>query len=276
MKITVLVENTVSTKAPAGLLGQHGLSMLLEIPGSGRILFDTGQTDILLENLLLMDILPDSIDYIVLSHGHFDHCGGLNAIFKARQLPATVFAGPNIFSARYARSTGGGYRHIGIPYTKEHLASSGAEFIFTYGPCQMRENIWLSGPIPRTTEFEAQNTTLLDIAKQPDGFSDEIAIYLVQPEGLVVVTGCSHRGLINTIKYGQQVTGVEKVHAVVGGSHLEPASLPQQEETIKVLREMEPDIIALNHCTGIQLQAQLQSVFGARFVAANAGSIINL
>ncbi len=264
------------TSSPMSLLGQHGLSLLLEIPGSGRILFDTGQSGILLDNLMAMDIAPDSIDYMVLSHGHYDHCGGLKCLLSARRLPVTVFAGPGIFSPRYTQMAGGNYRHIGIPHTKELLAALGAEFIFTYGPCQTRENIWLSGPIPRTTSFEAMSTSLLDASKQPDRFSDEIAIYITQPEGLTVITGCAHRGLVNAIKHGQQVTGVERVHAVIGGSHLAGVGQAQKEQTYEFLQELNPDIIALSHCTGIKIQGELQSLFGDKFMAANVGSVIEI
>ncbi len=275
MKIKVLLENTVSTKAPPGLTGQHGLSFLLEIPGSGQILFDTGQTEVFANNLLLMDVMPDAIDYIVLSHGHFDHCGGLHALLRLRRLPVTIFAGPGLFATRYSQS-GAMYRYIGVPFTKELLSSYGAEFIFTYGPSQMSENIWVSGPIPKVTEYEGDTLSLLDAAKQPDRFTDEVAVYLVQPSGLTVISGCAHRGLINAIKYGQQVTGVEKIHAVVGGSHLESASPWQIEETVKALYELQPDILALNHCTGMRLQARLEGKFGSRFIPANGGCVIEL
>lgn len=276
MKVTIVVENAVEPRAQQPLLGQHGLSMLLDIPDGGRILFDTGPSDVLMKNLLLLDITPDSIDYAVLSHGHNDNCGGLLNFLRSRRMPLTIFAGPGIFAPRYFQDVNAQLQFIGVSYTKEILISSGADFIFTYGPAHIRENIWLSGPIPKVTDFETESLDLIDANKQTDRFSDELAAYLVMPEGLVVLVGCAHRGLVNTIKYGQKVTGVEKVHAVIGGTYLEYASDWQKEATIDFLCAIEPDIIALNHCTGFKMQAVLQNTFGSKFMPANVGDIIQL
>jgi 7,8-dihydropterin-6-yl-methyl-4-(beta-D-ribofuranosyl)aminobenzene 5'-phosphate synthase len=276
LKITILAENTISLDANAPLLGQHGLAMLLDVQGCGRILFDTGQSDVLMKNLLLLDILPDSIDYVVLSHGHYGHCGGLLSFLRARQMPLTVFAGPGLFSPRYLQKADGRNRFVGMPYTKEFLTASGADFVFTYGPTQPGENMWVSGTLPKITDFEAENLNLVDHSKQTDRFTDEIAFYVVRPEGLVVITGCSHRGLVNIIKYGQRVSKVEKVHAVIGGAQLEHASEWQRDATLGFLREISPDIVGLNHCTGASMHAALCGAFGSRVVKANTGDIINI
>ncbi|MDR2007186.1 MAG: MBL fold metallo-hydrolase [Acidaminococcales bacterium] len=274
MKVTVLVENSVSLNAAKPLLGQHGLSMLLDIPNCGRILFDSGQSDILMKNLLLMDIVPDSVDYAVLTHGHYDHCGGLLEFLRSRSLPLTVFAGPGIFSPRYLQRRDGHHEFIGIPYTKELLNSAGAEFIFVYGPTQIRENIWLSGPIPKTSDFEKESLSMLDANDQTDRFTDELAFYVLRPEGLVVFSGCAHRGLVNSIKYGQRVSGADKVCAVIGGSHLAAADKAQREATLAFLRELELNILALNHCTGLKVQSMLMAQAGLKFINANAGDVL--
>lgn len=96
------------------------------------------------------------------------------------------------------------------------------------------------------------------------------------PEGLVVLTGCSHKGIVNTIKYGQKVTGIEKVYALIGGTHLEYASDWQREATIDFLAELDPEIIAFNHCTGREMKGVLQGIFGSKLVSANAGNVIEL
>lgn len=276
MKITVVVDNMVDPGNTQPLLGQHGLAMLLDIPDCGRILFDTGQSDVLMKNLLLLDIMPDSIDYTILSHGHEDHCGGLLPFLRARRMPVTVFAGPGLFSPRYLQDINGQTRFIGVSYTKETLTSSGADFIFTYGPAQIRENIWLSGPIPKVTEFESENLSMVDTNSQTDRFPDEIAVYITTPEGVVILTGCSHRGLVNIIKYGQKVTGMQKVHAIIGGSDLGRVGDWQKESTIDFLAELDPNIIALNHCTGIKMLSFLQNFFGSKIVEASTGKIIEL
>ena len=276
MKITVAVENTVDSQIGRPLMAQHGLAMLLDIPDCGRILFDTSRSDVLLKNLLLLDIAPDSIDYTVLSHGHIDHSGGLLGFLQSRSMPLTVFAGPGIFSARYVQYADGRMRFAGVPHTRENLTTEGAEFIFAYGPSQIKDNIWLSGPVPKVTDFETEGLNFIDANKQTDRFPDEIAVFVVQPKGLVVLTGCSHRGIVNTIKYGQRVTGVEKVYAVIGGASLDRASDWQREGTVDFLSEIDPDIIALNHCTGMEMQSILRSVFGSKIINANTGDIIEL
>ncbi|MDR3349523.1 MAG: MBL fold metallo-hydrolase [Acidaminococcales bacterium] len=276
MKVTVLVENTVSLAAVKPLLGQHGLSMLLDIPNCGRILFDSGSSDILIKNLLLMDIVPDSVDYAVLTHGHYAHCGGLLEFLRSRSLPLTVFAGPGIFSPRYMQRKNGPLEFVGMPYTKELLTSAGAEFIFVYGPTQIRENIWLSGPIPKTSDFEKENVSMLDANGQTDRFTDEVAFYVLRPEGLAVFSGGSHRGLVNSIKYGQRVSGAKKIHAVVGGSHLAAADSEQQEATLAFLKESDINMLALNHCTGLKVQSMLLGQGGVKFVSANAGDVLEL
>ena len=276
MKITVLVENTVCTGKSEPLLGQHGLAFLLDVENCGKILFDTGQSDILTHNMILLDVLADNVDYVVLSHGHDDHSGGLLSFLRSRTLPVTVFAGPGIFSARYVERLGGKLSYIGIACAKELLVSQGAEFVFVYGPSQINENIWLSGPIPKVTEYEKESLNLLDANKQTDRFADEVALFYVKPEGLVVITGCAHRGIVNIIKYGQRVTGVSKLYAVIGGSHLENMSDEQKEDTMKFLEEEDPKIIALNHCTGTNVQATLRNRFGDKFVTANTGMVLDI
>ena len=276
MQVTIVIDNMVDPRNSQPLLGQNGLSMLLDIPDCGRILFDTGQSAVLMKNLLLLDIMPDSIDYAILSHGHDDHCGGLLSFLRSRRLPLTVFAGPGLFSPRYLQDTNIQTKFIGISYTKEILTSSGADFIFTYGPVQIRENIWLSGPIPKITDFETENLNMIDANNQTDRFPDEIAAYITTAKGLVVLTGSSHRGLVNLIKYGQKVTGVQKVHAIIGGSNLEYVGDWQREETLDFLCKLDPDVIALNHCTGIKMLAFLQNFFGSKMIEASIGKVIEI
>ncbi len=276
MKITILVENTASSKICLPLLGQHGLSLLLDIPSSGRILFDTGQSDILMKNMLLLDVKPNSIDYAILSHGHIDHCGGLLDLLRARSMPLTVFAGPGIFLPRYFQSFNEQISYIGIPHTKDILISSGADFIFSYGPSQIRKNVWLSGLVAKQTDFETEDLRMLDSNKQTDRFADEISFYYVNENGLTVITGCAHRGLVNIIKHGQKITGVEKVHAVIGGSYLEFVSDWQREATMAFLKQINPNIIALSHCTGVHFQGLMKEIFKEKFFSANTGDVIEV
>jgi 7,8-dihydropterin-6-yl-methyl-4-(beta-D-ribofuranosyl)aminobenzene 5'-phosphate synthase len=156
------------------------------------------------------------------------------------------------------------------------LSASGAEFIFTYAPTQISPNIWVSGTIPRVTDFERESLNFFDASKQTDRFPDEIAFYVLTPEGLVVITGCSHRGLVNTVKQGQKVTGAAKIRAIIGGGHLSAAEDWQKDATLDFLRELSPDVTALNHCTGIDVQGYLHTVPEVHFVAANAGDVLEI
>lgn len=285
LKFTVVVDNNVPPGAKAPFRGEHGLSVLIDT-GTNRILFDAGPSDIVVYNLGLLGVHPRELDAIVLSHGHYDHTGGLSALLTMASKKIPVFSHPDIFKPRYALSAGS-CRYVGVPFTREHLARLGADFRSVEEPQELVPNLWISGPVPRDTSYEEGDTRLVvpedgcececgepQSFFQKDPLTDDMAIYIRSSKGLVVLGGCAHSGIINMVNHGLKVTGSIKVHGLLGGTHLGPTSEPQKNATIAALEWFNPDFIASNHCTGFAVMARLAHVFGDKFTPAFCGTTL--
>lgn len=280
-KITVAIDNSVPIGARAPFLAEHGLSMLLETGGE-RLLLDTGQSTAILHNLGLLGVAPSSLDLIAISHGHYDHTGGLYPILQHAAKSIPVYLHPDAFQARFSVSHGQ-RKFVGIPYPQDLLTALGADWQWVREPLELREGVWLSGAVPRTTDFETGDARLVLGAADATGVAqdavrdelrDDMAFFVASEQGLVVVSGCTHSGLVNMVRYGLQVTGCTRLHGWIGGTHLGPVGKPQQDETIATLQRYAPDFVAANHCTGFAMMARLQQVFGERFIAAGTGTVI--
>lgn len=274
LKITVLSENTVGVSL--GLTGEWGLAQLVETAGM-KILFDTGGQGCLLANAVTLGVDLKSIDALVMSHGHYDHTGGMRAFLRLRgRLP--VFAHPDFFNSHYSNIDKPHY--IGVPFCKEELESSGAEFIFTREPREIAPGAWISGEVPRKTDFEKGDSRLFclenGINKVPDPLHDDMSLYCVTPKGLVIILGCAHAGLANIVEHARKVTGVNQVYGIIGGTHLWPMTVAQQEATITFLQGLNLQLLAPNHCTGQPMMARLAGMFGSCFRFAPAGASFNL
>lgn len=285
MKITVVVDNCVPTLAKVAFRGEHGLSVLIET-GANRILFDTGQSDLVVRNLGLLGVHPKDLDAIVLSHGHYDHTGGLPAILAMAGKRLPVFSHPDIFKPRFS-VTGSNCRYVGVPFNKEYLTRLGADFRSVEEPLELVPNLWISGPIPRETSYEDGDARLVvpeegcecDCNEPATGFQkdsliDDMAIFIRCSKGFLLLGGCAHSGIINMVNHGLKVTGSIKVHGILGGTHLGPTSDSQQSATISALEWFNPDFIASNHCTGFAVMAKLAQVFGPQFIPAFCGTVI--
>jgi len=278
LKITVVVDNSVPISLPRPFLGEHGYSLLVEV-NAKKILLDAGQSDIVVHNLSLLGIHPDELDAIVLSHGHYDHTGGLYHLLNSRRNPIPVYAHTNIFRGRY--SAGGGRRHfVGIPYVKDELTTLGAEWHLISEPMEIVPNLLFSGQIPRITDYETGDAKLVVCSEQgcdcQDEILDDISLYYSSSKGLVVIAGCSHSGLVNTIEYGFKLTGHKQLSGWIGGTHLGPVSDGQQEKTLSKIEEYDPQFIAASHCTGFAMMAELYKLFGERFVTGFVGQVIKI
>ena len=275
LKITTLSENTAGL---GNFLGEWGLSILLETDEK-NILFDTGASISASYNADILGIDLSKIDKIVLSHGHYDHTGGLRQILRKIKKEVEIIAHPDIWAAKYSRRQGQKDRYVGIPFQRQELESLGANFNLSKEPIKITDNIMTTGEIPMVTEFEEIDSNLWvkeAAGWQPDKLLDDRTLVINAEEGLVVILGCAHRGIINTLYYAQQLAGVKKIQTVVGGCHLMRASRERVDLTTATLKELDVQMLGVSHCTGLPAASIMAQEFGDRFFFNNAGTIIEL
>lgn len=273
---TTLSENTAFA-VPRGMLAEWGLSILVE-RDNRRVLLDAGASISAARNGDMLGIDWRSIDDIVLSHGHYDHTGGLVEVLTRIGKKTRIIAHPDVFAdkvAQYSRDATPVY--IGMPFKRAQLESLGADFMLTTEPVWLSRNVVTSGEIPMVTDFEAIDPGLCVRANGevvPDPLADDQAIFVKTAAGLLVVLGCAHRGVINTLHHARSVTGQERIHCVIGGTHLLRASDLHMEMTIAALRDYEVEKLGVSHCTGMPAAMRLAQEFGAGFFFNNAGSVV--
>ena len=274
IRITTLSENT----ANYGYLAEWGLSILVEVDGL-RILMDTGLSFSAVHNAQLMGIDLTTIDRIVLSHGHADHTGGLREVLRRRG-EVEVIAHPDIWAPKYVRRDGETEeQYIGIPFVRAELESLGAHFNLVREPVRITDRIITTGEIPMLSGYEEiENNLFVKEAGvlQPDRLADDLALVIDTDFGLIVILGCAHRGIINTLRHAQRLTGKELVYAVIGGTHLLRASDEHIEQTIADLKEMGIQRLGVSHCTGFHASARLAQEFEGIFFLNNAGTRLTL
>lgn len=281
VKIVVLSENT--SGPGEGLLAEHGLSLYVE-KDEHRILFDTGQASpVLLNNAGKLNIDLKQIDAIVISHGHSDHAGGLAAVLTLNKRDLPVYVHPLIFEEKYsiAKDSNGAdiLRDISVRYTKGYLESYGANFHESTEVREIFPDVLLTGQIPRVTPFE-NTTTRLRVRRDgdliPDTVLDEHSIIIRTPKGLILLLGCCHPGLINTIEHAIQVTGETRFAAIIGGTHLMFHTEDRLQQTLDALSRYDIGLIGTSHCTGSKANAQIRARFGERFKEFNVGTVETL
>lgn len=270
IRITVLCENSVGPIA--GTLGEHGFAALIEPSGGESLLFDTGQGLTLLHNARRMNKDLSKVLKVVLSHGHYDHAGGLKPLLEECGAKL-VYGHPSVFSPRFRAKDTGECHSIGIPFGREELESAGAVFDLYREFRAIAPGVYLTGEVPRVTGFEVGDQGLYrDCTGQDlDTTPDDQSLVLETGKGLVLVLGCCHAGLVNTVEHVAYTTGRRDIYAVIGGTHLGFCSQEQVGQTAAALRNMGVKKLAVSHCTGFAASARLSRELPKEFHVAMVG-----
>jgi len=268
VSIKILVENT--SPLPR-FQGEYGFAALVAVDDQ-QILFDTGSADALMKNAEAGGIDLSSINDLVISHGHFDHTGAVIPFLQTSS-SKRVYAHAGIIIPRYA-VFGDHKRAIGIPFTLQEIKSHGAEFIITNEFSEICPGVFVTGEIPRTTDYEDVGGPFYVAVGDrlvPDHIYDDMAVVINHPQGLIVISGCAHAGIINTIEYARLKTGQPRVRAFIGGTHLIGASENRITKTIAALKELEAEQIIACHCTGFDAMVSLRNALGDRLIKGETG-----
>ena len=269
MKVTCVVDNTVCDHS--SFWGEHGLAFLIETE-SGCVLFDTGQSGTaLLHNLELLDVEPEAINALAISHAHYDHTGGLPTLLdRIAEIP--LYAHPDIFRERFSRREES-LKSVGLSVEREAL---GQRLTFQLGaePTEIVPGVWTTGEITDRAEPEGRSPHHLVRGMEdwePDPYRDDMALVLEAGKGLVVLCGCCHAGLLNTLAHVRRTFGVD-ITAVAGGTHLLQADEAHLRRVIEVLREFGVSRLYLNHCTGQRAYVTLAQAFGEAVAPCPVGT----
>jgi 7,8-dihydropterin-6-yl-methyl-4-(beta-D-ribofuranosyl)aminobenzene 5'-phosphate synthase len=265
------------------LRAEHGVSMLITTHESGNknsFLFDTGVTlDGVLHNMDVLEIKGNELHAVVLSHGHTDHTRGLMGFIKRYGRPRVpIVLHPDAYLKR-KNIQPDGHESEHIPPSKRDLEAEDVQIIEERGPTMLiGEHALVTGQIPRTTPYEKgspRQVALIDGKWQPDPWihDDQAIVMNVKDKGLVVLTGCGHAGVINTLNCARELTGVNQFHAVIGGFHLTgPIFEPIIQPTIQALKEFNPSVIVPQHCTGWKATHLIAHEFPEAFVPNSVGT----
>jgi 7,8-dihydropterin-6-yl-methyl-4-(beta-D-ribofuranosyl)aminobenzene 5'-phosphate synthase len=274
-QITVLVENTANR---GGLLAEHGLSFWVEF-GSRQILFDTGQSDIVFHNAQVLGVDLSQVDAVVLSHGHYDHVGGLKRVIEVAPAVPGYFHPDALqmkFTCRWKQT-----REIGMDRDVADMLKLRIEEglgSYTSGPVEIFPGVWVTGQIPRRSAFENTGGPFYadSDCTRPDELLDDQAIVLETNGGLVIVLGCSHAGVVNTLDYVSELFPDRPIRMVLGGMHLVRASRERITHTIEAFRRHRVEKIGPVHCTGAEATRELCNTLSRRCFVCNVGAQVAL
>lgn len=273
-RVTILCENSVG--APLDVIAEHGFSCFVETD-QGNYLFDTGQGHTILHNSLALEKDLRSIKAVMISHGHYDHTGGLPTVLKLRG-PVDIYGHTEIFSRRIW-AKGDVKRDIGIPYRRHYLESLGARFKLDSHMVEIGPGVYLTGEIPRQSTFEKDDphmTLILDDGRQvrPDPVLDDLSMIVETDRGLIIILGCAHAGMINILHYAVKRLNRKRIFAVIGGTHLGFSTDRQFEETLEVIDSYHIERIGVSHCTGLERASHMHSRLGQRFFFGTVGTVL--
>jgi len=310
--ITVLVDNmadllvrstsTVKRYTEAPLLAEHGFAALIHLKAAGlKILWDAGMTRLALpENMQRLKVNPATIAKIALSHGHRDHTAAVTEMLQAiyrppqprrwpgdtppeeirrwvtgRRVPVIVH--PAAFRERWVTQKDGARYGPILPPPRAEWEAAGAEIVLSEGPYQLGPGCWITGAIPRLS-FEKAGVPATLTYRDGDAFlpdhldEDQAVVINVREKGLVVLSGCAHSGIVNTVNYAREISGVDKVWAILGGFHLARATDEEIQRTVDEIKRCQPKLVVPSHCTGVKAAERFAAQMPDQFVTGLVGT----
>jgi len=280
LRLTVLVEDQRNPQVPY-LKAQHGLCIYAETTVKDKIftfLIDTGPSlNALRRNSEALKTDLSKIKGVFLTHGHYDHTGGLIEVLKHIDKNVPIVAHPLIFEPKFSFKPV--LTYIGVPFTMMEVKNRGASLLLSRSPVQLMEDVSTTGEIERVTSYE-KIEGLWTVSRErfiPDILlDDQSLIFKIEGKGLVIISGCAHSGIVNTVIYSRKLMKVEKIHAIIGGFHLKNADEERIQRTINDLAAFNPEVICPYHCTGNKAIAMFKDAFGTECLAVKTGDTIEL
>lgn len=277
MKITALVVDDAGYDTE--LWGEFGLSLLVEAERQGtelRLLVDTGLTSKpLLHNMKLLDVDPSKIEYIFITHCHYDHTGGLGGVTEKTRKGVEIVAHPEIFRRCYVIREN--MRYIGVPErsSRSTVEANGGSWLLSREPFAFMPGVMTTGEVERVTSYEPLENVHIEVDGEmvQDPELDDVSLIVnVARRGLVIISGCSHAGIVNIMKQARRITGVEEIIGVIGGFHLRVANEEQLSKTVDELGVAET--VCAGHCTGFEAMKRISDRMGERFTLLQCGTVI--
>ena len=275
-RITILCDNSISK---SGFVGEHGFSLLIE-RDDRKYLLDTGPGMSLPLNLKALNKDLKSLNKVFVSHGHYDHTGGLKWVIQ-QVGKVEVVAHPDIFSRHMildSQDTGEPSRYIGCQFTQDELEQSGATFTFIDHTREVSPGLWfVTGVDPDPENLPNDARLLIPQGKKfvSDPLRDDASLLIETDGAPILVLGCAHAGVFNILDHIREDMGITKLRAILGGTHLMFFGPKDIRRAIDKFEEFSIDLVGVSHCTGFQAAVELSNHFGDRFRLASAGSVFN-
>jgi 7,8-dihydropterin-6-yl-methyl-4-(beta-D-ribofuranosyl)aminobenzene 5'-phosphate synthase len=261
MKVQILSDNTVVSSRPKGLVGEWGFSVAV-----GDVLLDAGQSGIAADNARRLGLDPSGFETVVVSHGHYDHTGGLPACLDGE---TTVYAHPDAFTPKFKDGT-----HIGVPHAREYIESR-ADVVTHREPVEVAPSVYAIGEVPRPhADNPVGERVTEDGGRESDPILDDQSVAVATDRGIGLVLGCCHAGLRNTIEHAESVLD-DEVRWVVGGTHLVAADDAAVHDLAEWL-DGKLETLAGSHCTGVDAERILANELGDTFESIGVGSALEL
>lgn len=275
MKIHILTDNRTRKRV---CLAEHGLSIFIEHPDA-NILFDTGQSDVYCHNASDMGVDLKKTDCVVLSHGHYDHCGGLIHFPKTDCFPK-IYVHESALVKRYALNANGPrYREAGVPWSLNDYSFIKDSIVFTRRHLQIAPGVTLCGEIPSTVSFEEVPEGFYigdNIEKSVDMVKDEQMLIFDTEKGLCIFLGCSHPGVVNCLNYASRQFPGKKIDTLVVGMHLDNVAPLRLQMTMQAMIDLDIQRVIPLHCTGIFAICEMKRFLGERCLPLCAGDSLDL